>query len=158
MKKGILLRGAPILLIALSVLWSAAAVRANVVLSYFELTRGSSPTQVIVRWGTESESSTAGFLLKRAVNADPGQASAIHTEPARGSAISGADYEYIDNGLTPGQVYYYWLYELTTDGDQVFLAVAHITAGGIPPSGPPRTYLPLITISASSHGGATNAP
>lgn len=121
------------LALALALLAGLSAVvpvQAFVDLAYFEVVPGTSATELIVRWGTETETGTAGFRIKRGVTSDMGQAQDIHTEPARGSATTGSDYEYIDRGLTAGQLYYYWLVELTTTGQQMVLDSTSATAGG----------------------------
>lgn len=141
-------RFVPVVLALVLSLVIAAPARAGVGLSYFEVVQGASPSQVVVTWGTETETDTAAFVIKRATNPDPAQASIIHIEPARGSAITGFDYRYTDTGLTPGQVYYYWLFELTTDGQLVNLGARQITAGATPPPGS-RVFLPLAPISAA---------
>lgn len=145
-------RIAPVVLAVMLSLVVAAPTRAGIGLSYFELVQGTSPTQVIVTWGTETETDTAAFVIKRATLLDPAQALIIHTEPARGSAISGYDYLYTDTGLTPGQVYYYWLIELTTSGELVTLGTRQITAGVMLPPGS-RVFLPGTPISATSSVG-----
>ena len=141
-------RFVPVVLALVLSLVIAAPARAGVGLSYFELVQGASPSQVIVKWGTETETDTAAFVIKRATNLDPTQALIIHIAPARGSAVSGYDYQFTDTGLTPGQVYYYWLIELTTSGQLVPLATRQITAGGTPASGS-LVFLPLAPISTA---------
>lgn len=143
------LRFTPIVLATLSWLLAVAPALANIDLAYFELVQGADPTEVNVLWGTETEVDVAGFLIKRGVNANLAQAADIHSEPARGSAISGYDYSYTDIGLTPGQVYHYWLVALTTDGQQVVLTSKQITAGGAPSDGAPRSFMPLVTLSTT---------
>jgi hypothetical protein len=145
-------RFAPIVLAVALSLVIAAPTQAGIGLSYFEVTQGTSPTQVVVTWGTETETDTAGFVIKRATDPDPAQALIIHIEPARGSATTGYDYQYTDTGLTPGQVYYYWLIELTTYGQLVTLGVRQITAGGTLPI-EMRVFLPLAPISAAGSVG-----
>lgn len=124
------------ILVALASLWVATPVRADVDLAYYEVVQGSNPTEVIVRWSTDREIGTAGFRIRRGVTPDPTQAVDIHTAPARGSSISGYDYEYADTGLVPGRVYYYWLLELTSDGMMTELGVRQFP--------PPRAYFPFI--------------
>jgi hypothetical protein len=133
----------PIVLVALISIAVASPAKASIELGYFELAQGSSATEVIVRWGTETEPFTAAFSIKRGVSADPTQAIVVHTTPATGSSVLGDDYEYTDSGLTPGQVYYYWLIAIATDGTQLELGIEQITAGGTS-----KTYLPVIPISA----------
>lgn len=133
----------PVVLAALISLAVAPPAKAGIDLSYFELVRGSSATEVIVRWGTETEPFTAAFSIKRGISADPTQAIVVHTTPATGSSVLGDDYEYTDSGLTPGQMYYYWLIAIATDGTQLELGIEQITAGGTS-----RAYLPVMPISA----------
>lgn len=141
-----------VLAIALA-LAAAAPTHAGIGLSYFEVAQGTVPTAVVVTWGTESETDVAAFVISRAIIADPQQAQVIHIEPASGSAISGDDYAYTDTGLTPGQLYFYWLAELTTSGEIVTLAVRQIVAGEAPP-GQPRVFLPLTPVSTASRAGS----
>jgi hypothetical protein len=152
----LVLRIIPLTLAVLLTLLIALPARANVDLSYFDVVQGSSASQLIVRWGTETETDTAAFEIKRGVSAASAQAVAIRTEPARGSAVSGADYEYIDDTAVPGQVYFYWLVELTRDNQQVELGVRQITAGG-PPT-PPATATPVPPTATPVPPTATPVP
>jgi hypothetical protein len=77
----------------------------------------------------------------------------IRIEPARGSAVTGFDYQFADTGLTPGQVYHYWLIKLTTSGDLVTLGTRQIIAGGTLPT-EPRAFMPLTPISVYSSVGS----
>jgi hypothetical protein len=138
-----------LLLLTVTLLAITPAASASVVLSYFELEQGSLPTEVWVRWGTESETNTAAFRIYRGTSADPAQATLVLTVPARGSAVSGADYEFLDGDLTRGQVYHYWLTELNTSGTQTTLAASQIMAGG---AQLPRIYLPLLAIRQTDRG------
>lgn len=148
--RAFLLRLAPLVLILLSSLPLAAPARANVDLAYFEVVTSTSATQLIVRWGTETETDTAGFRIKRATVADVAQALDIRTEPARGSSISGADYEFTDTGLTTGQVYHYWLVELTTGGQQEVLRTVTATPGGESATATPTTQSTTATPTTQS--------
>jgi hypothetical protein len=146
-------RCVPFVLAVMLSLAGAAPTRAGVELGYFELVNGTPPTQVKVTWGTETETDAVSFVIERATVPDPAQALIIHIEPARGSAVTGFDYQFTDTELTPGQVYYYWLIELTTNGQLVPLGVRQITAGGtqLPE---PRAFMPLALISANSSVGS----
>jgi hypothetical protein len=146
-------RCVPVVLAVMLSLAVASPTRAGVELGYFELVQGTLPTQVNVTWGTETETDTAAFVIKRATVPDPVQAPIIHIEPARGSAVSGFDYQFTDTGLTPGQVYYYWLIELTTYGQLVTLGVLQITTGGTLLT-EPRAFMPLTPISAHTSAGS----
>lgn len=134
-----------VLLILLSVLPLAAPASANVDLAYFDLLPASTNTQLLIKWGTETETDTAAFRLKRATVNDVTQAQTIKDEQARGTAISGADYEYTDSNLTPGQVYFYWLVELTTSGGQEVVANDSRAPGSAAATNTPITAAPTAT-------------
>jgi len=143
----------PLVIVLLASLLSAAPARANVRLSFFAIDQGPSPSQLVVRWTTETETNTAGFLIRRGTNADPAQAADIHTEPARGSATTGFEYTHTDSGLTRGQVYYYWLIELEASGGTANLDNGQATAGGgtatPTPTSPPATATPVPTATSA---------
>jgi hypothetical protein len=146
-------RCVPFVLAVMLSLAGAAPTRAGVELGYFELVHGTLPTQVNVTWGTERETDAVAFVIERATVLDPAQALIIRIEPARGSAVTGFDYQFTDTELTPGQIYYYWLIELTTDGQLVHLGVRQITAGVTLPT-EPRAFMPFTPISAHSSVGS----
>ncbi len=150
---GLTKRCVPVVLAVMLSLVIVAPTRAGVCLSYFELVQGMHPTQVNVTWGTETETDTVAFVIKRSTVPDPDQAPIIHTQPARGSAVTGYDYQFTDTSLTPGRVYYYWLIELTTHGQLVTLGVREIIAGGTLPT-EPRAFMPLTPISVYSSVGS----
>jgi hypothetical protein len=156
------LRIIPLVIVLLSSLLAAAPVHANVRLTYFELEQGPSSSQLVVKWGTETETNTAGFRIRRGTNANPSQATDIHTEPARGSATTGYDYQYVDSGLTTGQVYYYWLQELETSGGLKDLGNKQATAGGgtatPTPTAGPATATPLPPTATPAPPTATPVP
>lgn len=135
-----------LVLILLSLLPAAKPAHANVDLAYFEVeTSAARPTELVVQWGTETETDTAGFRIKRSTTADVAQAQVIHTAQAQGSSISGHDYEYVDTGLTTGQVYHYWLVELTTGGQEEVLRDVSATPGGATATATPTTPPPTAT-------------
>ena len=158
--KSLALRIIPLIIVLLSPLLAVAPAQANVSLSYFELGQGSTSSQLVVRWGTETETNTAGFRIRRGTTANPAQAADIHTEPARGSATNGFDYQYIDNGLTPGQVYYYWLQEIETSGTIKELRNGQATAGGgtATPTSTVPTATPTVPTATPTTPAATSTP
>jgi hypothetical protein len=121
----------------------AAPAHAAVELSYFEVEQGPVPPQLLVKWGTETERDTVLFILKRGENANPAQAAEIHTAPARGTAVTGWDYEFTDTDVSNGRVYYYWLIERTGSGQEKEVGSTQATAGGgtatPTPTAPPAT-------------------
>lgn len=74
------------------------------------------PPQVVVRWSTASEVNTAGFLITRAETEDGPFLPASVLIPARGNEVNGADYEFVDRHVEPGQQYYYQLMEVSPTG------------------------------------------
>ena len=84
----------------------------------FEAVPGTRAGEVIVRWETATETNVVGFRVMRSIQPLVQTGTVITTMPSTGSTTSGAVYEVIDPGLTPGQIYYYWLLELTNSGQQ----------------------------------------
>ena len=62
-----------------------------------------------------------GFRVKRSTTNDQQGATTVATVPQQGTATTGASYTYPDGNLTTGQTYYYWLYELTSNGEEVLI-------------------------------------
>lgn len=73
----------------------------------------SSDLPIRITWATETELETAGFNVLRADSAD-GEYSQINPNliPSRGDPITGATYEFLDDNVTAGRVYYYRLEEV----------------------------------------------
>ena len=136
-----LLAGSMVLVALLSTTLSAGA---SVGLLYFTAQPGSAPGQVIVRWGTETETEIVGFRVKRSTQPLVQTATTVTTVPNQGSAATGAEYEFLDDGLTPSMTYYYWLAELLTSGDeQILTQGVMVVAPGTHPGGR-RYYLPVM--------------
>lgn len=117
---------------------------AAVGLTYFDALPGNGSGQVIVRWGTETETNTVGFRVKRSAEPLVQSATTVATLPGVGSATSGAEYEITDSGLTVGHAYYYWLFELLSSGEENVLTqgVRVVAPGGSPAAR--RYYLPVL--------------
>ena len=138
---GYLLAGFVLLVLLLS---AALQALASVGLIYFEAHPGNAPGQVIVRWGTETETDIVGFRVKRSTQPLVQTAMAVTTVPSQGSAATGAEYEFIDDGLTPSMTYYYWLADLLTSGEEQILTQGFmVVAPGTYPGGR-RYYLPMM--------------
>ena len=136
-----LLAGSMVLVALLS---TALSAEASVGLLYFSAQPGSAAGQVIVRWGTETETDTVGFRVKRSTQPLVQSATTIATVPSVGSVVSGAEYEITDSGLTAGQTYYFWLFQLASSGQENALTqgVQVVAPGGSPAA--LRYYLPMI--------------
>lgn len=72
---------------------------------------------IIIEWSTASESDTVGYNLYRSQSAD-GEYTRINKEiiPSKGNSLSGAEYKYYDNDVSPGKPYYYLLEDIDQDG------------------------------------------
>ncbi len=75
------------------------------------------PAEVTLHWETGSEDNVAGFQIWRAEG--EGELAALEGEtiPARGSAQSGAAYEYVDRAVEAGRRYSYQIEEISPAGD-----------------------------------------
>lgn len=94
---------------------------------------------VTLAWETGTEIDNAGFNLYRASTID-GPYSKINPVliPAKGDAVSGANYTSIDTNVVKGNTYYYKLEDVDFNGISTFHGpVLAITSG-------PRLYLPLL--------------
>lgn len=127
--------------------WAVGAqpIPSNVTLAYFNAV--ALDNSVRLRWGTDTELSTAGFFLERAVMGGSFvRLLDIGVIPSQGDPVAGADYEVIDQTAVNGNTYLYKLFEIESDGSEIELAQATVTLGG-------ATATP-----ASIGGGVTNTP
>jgi hypothetical protein len=93
---------------------------------------------VRLEWETAAEVDCVGFRVYRDLDASFGGARAIGYVPARGRGY----YYYLDRDVTPGQVYWYWLAEVSTDDGETFHGPVW---GGVGPDALPiHLYLPLV--------------
>ena len=125
---------------------TAPAAQANVSLLYFRVDPGTTPTELKVLWETETETDTVGFRVRRSTTSNVQQATIIAQVANTGSPVSGASYNYTDSGLTPDQPYYYWLYELTSTGEDVLISIPN--PGSVIPNAPANTPTTTATLTA----------
>lgn len=99
---------------------SRPVAEANVTLLSFDVARSATnpENRLIVTWETATETDMVGFRIRRSTTANVQEATTVATQPRAGTATSGATYEWTDEGLTTGQTYYYWLYELKDTGTE----------------------------------------
>ena len=137
----LLLVACMVLIMALS---GVAPALAAVGLISFDAVPGTRAGDVIVRWETATETNVVGFRVVRSSQPLVQTSTVIATVPSRGSATTGAAYEVTDSGLTPGQVYYYWLLELTNSGQQNVLTqgIRVVAPGNLPASR--HLYIPAV--------------
>jgi len=71
----------------------------------------------VVEWSTASELNTVGFNIFRGdTPTDPGVRVNTELIPASEDTLTGGDYQYTDEDIVPGQVYYYYLEDVSADG------------------------------------------
>lgn len=160
-------------MVAITFGWFHGLIRvaeANVNLTLFDVLRGANATDLNVTWVTESETDMVGFRVKRATSNDVQTANTVMTVQAQGTAATGASYSRTDPGLVTGQTYYYWLYEIKSDGTENLLTPSPESeapgAADSPTSTPtftattvptqPSTSTPTATVAATVR--PTNTP
>lgn len=153
------LRFLPLIAMLLTLFATAVPAQANVDLSYFRVVQGSGAAEVAVQWATETETDTAAFIVRRGVSADFAQGADIQTVQATGQAMGGAEYEYIDSGVSAGQKYYYWLVEFTTGGERNQLgAMQEITPGATATATLPAATATSPAATATSPAATATSP
>ena len=109
--------------------------------------------RVILRWETATELDNAGFYINRSTELDSGY-QRINTTiiPASGDGLTGADYEYTDEGVTNGIEYWYRLEAIDLNQNSTFYDAVLAVPGS---SG---TALPTTTPSPTQAAGSTPQP
>jgi uncharacterized repeat protein (TIGR01451 family) len=108
-----------------------------VILRYFRAV--AEPSAVRLEWATALEVDCVGFYIYRDEDATIGGAQPIAYVAATGP---GSTYSYVDRDVTPGQVHWYWLAEVSTAGSETMYGP--VWAGVGPDGLSVRIYLPLI--------------
>ncbi len=148
-----------------SVTLSAAAEPTSVTLSSF--TAETQGNTIFVRWVTETELEVYNFILYRGASPQPVEPFVtVCQQSPQGSNISGATYTCTDDkpGLTPGQAYYYWLYEYNANGQPtVYPASTNPTYFQGTPTATPTvpadaTNTPTPTVTPTSEFTPTSTP
>lgn len=106
-------QGSSKLLIVMGTLWLLLA--AALLVYQF-----SSPPRVEINWSTATEQNTAGFYVYRSTDPE-GEFELLNGDAminAEGSAVSGAEYVFIDDTVEPGNTYYYVLEEVEFDSSR----------------------------------------
>ncbi len=144
-----------VLFVLLAALTAVAVARANVTLVSFTATPGDG--QVTLNWETATEIDSAGFFIRRSESAGGEFARVSDFIPAEGDSLTGATYEYVDEGLTGGMTYYYQLEAIDYDQSVEFFGPISATLpGGAATSTPTATSPPSATPTATS--AATGSP
>lgn len=85
--------------------------------------------QAAIQWTTSSEVNTSGFYVLRSLTGTGGFERVSSFISRRGTGGSGADYEYLDTGLTNNTTYYYRLEIISTGLGSSFSQVVSTTIG-----------------------------
>lgn len=129
---------------ALIILAATASVAlAGVGLTYFDATPGPGAAQITVSWETETEVEAVAFRIVRSTQPLVQTATVVATMAAVGSGTGGAIYNFVDMSLVPGQRYYYWLYEITTNGELHLLTQAATAVAPAQSTLSIRAFFPL---------------
>lgn len=97
------------LLFVLGILW--LLLGGGIVISQFFFSAG-----IVVEWVTETELQTAGFNIYRSTSStEPFVQINKVMIPSQGSERSGSRYQYRDQEVQPGQIYFYKLEEVEND-------------------------------------------
>ena len=83
--------------------------------------------QVILQWKTETETDNAGFNVWRADNFVKINNAVI---PALGSAVSGSEYDFVDEWVLNGKRYFYLLEDIDTKASARFMGLLKRCRGG----------------------------
>lgn len=124
-----------------------AVVQEPTAITLASFTTEAGPAGVAIRWETGTEIDNAGFNLYRTTAAD-GPYIKINDAliPAKGNAVSGASYVYLDtDAADENTIYYYKLEDIDYHGVSTFhgpVDTAPGVSGGPAPEN--RIYLPLI--------------
>ena len=130
------------------------SARAAVGLLYFRAQNEGNGIRV--SWATATELNTAGFIVYRGP-ANNGPWTEAYSTPARGDAVTGATYDFLDsNNIIPGAVYWYRLDDLDDGGNLTPHDPITIVAGATPT--PTPTASPTLQFTPTPTGTATSTP
>lgn len=132
--------------IGLAVIILAATVTvalAGVGLVHFDATPGPGAAQITVSWETETEVEAVAFRIVSSTQPLVQTATVVTTMAAVGSGTGGASYHFVDTSLVAGQRYYYWLYEITSNGELHLLTQAASAVAPTQSTLARRAFLPL---------------
>ncbi len=114
-------------------------------------------TQAAIQWTTSSEVNIVGFYVQRSLTANGGFVDVSPLLPRQGSGVTGAEYEYVDMGLTNGTLYYYRLRVQATDLSSTFTGSIPVLPG-LPTATPTATGTATATETATVTATQTQTP
>ena len=102
---------------------------------------------IVLTWVTAAEFDNWGFNVYRAEASDPDMAVRLNTYliPARGQAVSGATYHFVDSSVRPGTRYWYWIEAVDMDGQTTWY-------------GPVEVFVPEALEPGTGSGGLSFLP
>jgi hypothetical protein len=148
--------------LALLVVAATPHADAAVTLRYFTATTFDDEAYVDVQWSTATEVNTASFNVQRSLSGT-GPWTTVHNEEAYGSSFVGDDYEWPDEDVITGTIYYYQLIEVETNqnthqvGDIVSVLVG-VAETPVPASPSTSTRTPTSTPTPTFTPTATPTP
>ncbi len=116
----------------------------GVILSYFEVETLPGLPEVYIEWETAIEPEVAGFYVGRSLTATASYTRVSAFFLALGDAVTGAQYDFLDDTTEFGQTYYYRLEVVNNDQTLEYYGPISVTAGIPAGSLIQRAYLPLI--------------
>jgi hypothetical protein len=108
---------------------------------------------ILIEWETATELDNAGFFITRTIDLQQPYEDISGFIPAEGSGVIGAQYQFIDNDVTIGNVYYYKLESVDTSQNvQTYGPI--IVSYQVPTqtNTPSSTLTPSITLTPSRTG------
>jgi hypothetical protein len=144
----LILKFTPIVLILMSL---SHVVQAAVELISF--TGTEQENSILIEWETATELDNAGFFVTRATNPQQPYEDVSGFIPAQGSGVIGAQYQYLDNNVTMGIVYYYMLESVDTSQNvQTYGPIVVFFHTPTQTNTPSLTLIPSITLTPSKTG------
>lgn len=129
---------------------------AAVGLSEFRAEADSVAAAIRLTWTTETEVNVSAFRVFRNTLPVIATATQVNQQRARGSAVGGDTYTFVDTAINRDVTYYYWLYELTDSGGANLLRTSAMPQDYLSLDGP--SSAPPAAGTATPTAGATATP
>jgi hypothetical protein len=108
---------------------------------------------ILILWETATELDNAGFFVTRTIDLQQTYEDISGFIPAQGSGVIGAQYQFIDNDVTIGDVYYYKLESVDTSQNvQTYGPIIVSYQAPTQTNTPSSTLTPSITLTPSRTG------
>lgn len=113
---------------------------------------------ILIQWETATEIDNAGFYVTRATEPEPTYSDISGFIPAEGSGVIGAEYQFVDDDVTKGNVYYYILEAVDTSQNVDIHGPITVTFHTLATHTPTTTHEPTSTPSKTTKPQKTNTP